>query len=66
VKNNLTVEEVKECKAEAERKILKILIDLHEDTGGVISDVAFTSEEMLRIGGNTTQTFSGISLRLEF
>ena len=66
MKDGITVKEVKECKAEAEQKILKILIDLHKDTGCVVSDIAFTSQEMLRIGGNTTQTFSGINLRLEF
>ena len=66
MKEKITVEEVKVCKTEAEKQILQILIDLHEDTGCVISDIKFSSEEMLRIGGNTTQTFSGLSLRLEF
>jgi len=42
------------------------VIDLHSDTGLVITDLKFESAEMLRVGGGTTQTFSSAHLRLEF
>lgn len=66
MKDGITVKEVKECKTEAEKKILEILTDLHEDTGCVITDLKFNYEEVSAISGDTTQAFCDLSLSLEF
>ena len=61
-----TIEEIRKCKAEAEKKILEVMANLHEDTGCIVVGLHFDDEVVVRVGDNKhKQMFNIVDIELK-
>jgi len=61
----LTISEVKELRAEAEKKILDILVELHKSTDCIFIDISVQCSRFDGVGTfNVVQEFSDVSIEL--